>query len=115
MAATVIWTHQYTPVGDSLLASAAVAALPILTLVVLLAGLRRPSWQAALGGLATAALIAVGVYGMPVGLMLSATAYGAAFGKLSTILRPEQKAKLIEIRARMAMQGGGQGGGGPQR
>jgi len=42
-------------------------------------------------------------------------AYGAAFGKLSTILRPEQKAKLIEIRARMAMQGGGQGGGGPQR
>ena len=38
-------------------------------------------------------------------------AYGAAFGKLSTILRPEQKAKLIEIRTRMAMQGGG----GPQR
>jgi hypothetical protein len=42
-------------------------------------------------------------------------AYGAAFGKLSTILRPEQKARLIEIRARTAMPGGGQGGGGPQR
>jgi multidrug efflux system membrane fusion protein len=42
-------------------------------------------------------------------------AYGAAFGKLSTILRPEQKAKLIEIRARMAVQGAMSGGGGPQR
>jgi membrane fusion protein, multidrug efflux system len=43
-------------------------------------------------------------------------AYGQAFGKLSTILRPEQKAKLIELRAKMAAQGGGAGGGnGPQR
>jgi hypothetical protein len=42
-------------------------------------------------------------------------AYGAAFGKLSTILRPEQKARLIEIRARMAVQGATSGGGGPQR
>ena len=43
-------------------------------------------------------------------------AYGQAFGKLSTILRPEQKARLIEIRAKMAAQGGGAGGGnGPQR
>jgi multidrug efflux system membrane fusion protein len=42
-------------------------------------------------------------------------AYGAAFGKLSTILRPDQKAKLIEIRGRMAVQGATSGGGGRQR
>lgn len=82
MTSTVVWTHQYAPVAGSLLASAAVAALPIATLVVMLAVLRRPSWQAALGGLITAAGVALLVYGMPTDLMLSAAAYGAAFGLL---------------------------------
>ena len=40
-------------------------------------------------------------------------AMGEAIAKLGPILRPDQKAKLAEIRARMA-EGRGQGGG-PQR
>ena len=82
MAATMAWTHDYTPVHGSLGWSALVAAVPILTLVVLLAGLRRPSWQAALGGLIAAAAVALFAYGMPVRLMLGAAGYGAAFGLL---------------------------------
>ena len=40
---------------------------------------------------------------------------GQAIGKLAPILRPDQKAKLIEIRQRMAaQQGGGSAGGPPQ-
>ena len=41
------------------------------------------------------------------------TAMKEAMGKLETILRPDQKAKLAELRAHMA-QGGGQGGGAQQ-
>ena len=82
MESTVIWTHQYSPMGGSLALSAVVAALPILTLVVLLAGLRRPSWQAAIGGLLAAAAVALWVYGMPAGLVIGAIGYGAAFGLL---------------------------------
>ena len=71
MNSTVIWTHQYTPIADSLGLSASVAALPILALVLMLAVLRRPAWQAAVAGLVTAMVIALFVYGMPAGLMMS--------------------------------------------
>jgi L-lactate permease len=47
---------------------------------VVLAGLRKASWIASLAGLATAAVVAVAVYGMPVSLAGSAVAYGAAQG-----------------------------------
>ena len=39
-------------------------------------------------------------------------AMGAAFAKMSAILRPDQKAKLEAMRARRAAGGGGGGGGG---
>jgi multidrug efflux system membrane fusion protein len=38
-------------------------------------------------------------------------AYGKAFDQLNTILRPDQKAKLAQLRAEMAHHQGGQGGG----
>ncbi|MGC1302577.1 MAG: hypothetical protein WA840_09395, partial [Caulobacteraceae bacterium] len=40
-------------------------------------------------------------------------AYGKAFDELDKVLRPDQKAKLAQIRAEMAQHqgGGGQGGG----
>ena len=41
---------------------------------------RRPAWVAALSGLGTATLVALLVYGMPVGTLVSAIAYGGAFG-----------------------------------
>lgn len=75
-----MWTQQYTPLAGNLALSALVAALPVFTLLYLLGIRRRPAWQAALTGLAAAALVAVGVYGMPLATMLSAVGYGAAFG-----------------------------------
>jgi hypothetical protein len=54
------------PVGSPAL-SAALAALPLVVLLVLLGIVRMKSHWAGLIGLATAVLIAVAVYGMPLG------------------------------------------------
>jgi lactate permease len=77
-----MWQQEYLPLADSLALSALAAAVPIFVLLLLIGVLRKPAWIAALSGLAAAAVIAVGVYGMPVGLAVSSTAYGAAFGLL---------------------------------
>src|SRR5580700_880235 len=77
-----MWPQTYTPVSGSLALSALVAALPIFTLLVLLALARRPAWIASLAGLAAAAVVAIGVYHMPVSLAASSAAYGAAYGLL---------------------------------
>jgi lactate permease len=68
-----------TPVGDSLGLSFIVAALPIVTVLVLLGVLRRAAWQAALAALLVALVIAVAIWQMPVGLALDAVANGAVF------------------------------------
>ena len=75
-----MWTHNYEPLGGSLALSAPVAALPILVLFLMLGVWRAPTWKAALSGLATAFIVAVGVYGMPVDLAVISTFYGAAYG-----------------------------------
>jgi lactate permease len=75
-----MWQQNYTPVAGSLAASAPLAALPILALVVMLGVLRRPAWQAALVALASALVVALGVYHMPAKLALAAALYGAATG-----------------------------------
>jgi L-lactate transport len=75
-----MWQHNYTPLNGSLPLSAAVAALPIVTLLLLLGVLRKPAWISALCGLGTTILIALFLYGMPVGHVVSATLFGAAFG-----------------------------------
>ena len=75
-----MWQHNYTPLNGSLFLSAAVAALPIVTLLLLLGVLRRPAWISALSGLATTFVVAVALYGMPVQHAISATLFGAAFG-----------------------------------
>ncbi len=72
-----MWLHDYSPAGAL---SPWLASLPIFVLLLLLGVLRKPSYAAALCGLATAMLVATGVYGMPVTLAVSATLYGAAFG-----------------------------------
>ena len=68
-----------TPVSDSLLLSFLVAAIPIIVVLVMLGVLQRPAWQAALAGLASALVIAIGVWQMPAGLALNATAAGVTF------------------------------------
>jgi L-lactate transport len=75
-----MWDQVYVPVAGSLPLSAALAALPILVLLVSLAILRMPAWKSGLLGLVTAALVAAIIHGMPVRLVLGSTAYGAAFG-----------------------------------
>src|SRR5437764_2639020 len=75
-----MWQQTYTPIGDSLALSALFAAIPIFTLLLLLGVLRKPAWMASLVGLGAAAIVAAGVYGMPMGLLGSTIAYGAAFG-----------------------------------
>ncbi len=70
----------YTPVADSLVLSTLVAAIPIVVLFVLLAGFRVAAQWASLASLALALIIAVAVYGMPVGLALNSTLAGIAFG-----------------------------------
>ena len=67
------------PVGDSILLSFAVAVIPILVVLLMLGVLRRPAWQASLGGLAVALAVAVLVWRMPSALALSSVANGAVF------------------------------------
>src|ERR1035441_9511440 len=76
----MLWSQNYTPAGGSLALSAAVAALPLAVLLVLLGLLRKPGWVAALAALATAVAVTTGVFGMPIGLAVSAGLYGAAYG-----------------------------------
>jgi len=75
-----VWEQNYTPVAGSLGWSALVAAIPIFVLLILLGVLRKPAWLAALVGLTATALVAGGVYGMPLGKLAAAVTLGAANG-----------------------------------
>ena len=71
--------QQLTPVGASLPLSFAVAALPIIVVLVLLGVARRPAWQASLAGLAAAFLIATTAWQFPPRLAADSVAAGAVF------------------------------------
>lgn len=73
------WTQVYAPLGNIYL-SAAVAALPVVVLLGALGLLRVRAHTAALLGLATALLIAVAVYRMPVRLAVAAAFDGSLYG-----------------------------------
>jgi len=68
------------PVGGSLALSALIAALPLLTLFVLLGALRWKAWQAGIASLIVALGVAIFAFGMPAGQALLAATEGAAFG-----------------------------------
>ncbi|HEX2409881.1 MAG TPA: L-lactate permease [Solirubrobacteraceae bacterium] len=68
------------PVDGSLFASAIFASLPLITLFVLLGGLKMKAHVAALIALAVAILVALIAYEMPVGQALDAALLGACFG-----------------------------------
>src|SRR5438445_411333 len=73
------WTQVYDPLHNWIL-STLVAALPILVLFGLLAGLRvKPHW-CAIAGAGTAVLVAVLVFGMPLRLAGMGFVYGVGFG-----------------------------------
>jgi lactate permease len=68
------------PVADSLTLSALVGSIPLLTLFVLLGGLRMKAWLAGVISLAVSLLLAVVAFGMPVGQALLVGSEGAVFG-----------------------------------
>jgi lactate permease len=80
----VTWTQVYDPTGHWWL-STLVAALPIIVLLGLLAGLKVRPHLCAIAGAATAILCAIFVLGMPASLALSSFLYGSAFGLLKIV------------------------------
>jgi lactate permease len=67
-------------VGDSLALSALCGAIPLITLFVLLGGLRLKAWLAGVISLVVALLVAVALFSMPIDQALLAGTEGAAFG-----------------------------------
>src|SRR5881396_1108545 len=75
-----MWQQNYTPIANSLALSALVAAVPIFLLLFLIGIRRKPAWIASLAGLGTTVLLALFVYRMPPGMLVSSITMGAAFG-----------------------------------
>ena len=73
------WPQIYSPVGG-IVTSALIAALPVVTLLGLLAFFHVRAQIAALAGLLVAGVIAIFVYHMPASLAAASAGYGAAFG-----------------------------------
>ena len=78
------WTQVYDPLGHWWL-STLVAALPIIVLLGLLAGLKVRPHLCAVAGAATAVICAMVVFGMPARLAVSSFFYGSAFGLLKIV------------------------------
>ena len=78
------WTQVYDPLGYWWL-STLLAALPIVVLLGLLAGLKVRPHLCAIAGAATAVLVAMIVFQMPALLAVSSFFYGAAFGLLKIV------------------------------
>ena len=75
-----VYTQDFDPIAGSLGLTAIIAALPILTLIFLLGGIKMRAEWAALVALGTALVVATAVYGMPVEQAALSAAEGATFG-----------------------------------
>jgi lactate permease len=75
-----MFQQDLQPVADSLALSALCGAVPLLTLFVLLGGLRLKAWLAGLISLVVALAVAILLFEMPVGQALLSGTEGAAFG-----------------------------------
>jgi lactate permease len=80
MLTLAAYTQHFDPVGNSLFLSSLFAALPLVTLFVLLGGLKKKAHVAAIAALVVAILVAVIVYSMPALQAIDAGIEGAAFG-----------------------------------
>jgi lactate permease len=80
----VTWTQVYDPAGHWWL-STLIAALPIIVLLGLLAGLRVRAHFCAIAGAATAVAVAIIAFKMPAVLAVSSFFYGSAFGLLKIV------------------------------
>jgi lactate permease len=75
-----VYTQDFNPVSDSLALTSIFAALPLITLFVLLGGVKMRAQWAALISLGVAMVVALAVYGMPFGQTALSASEGAAFG-----------------------------------
>jgi lactate permease len=73
------WAQSYDPAHHWLL-SAAWSALPLCVLLVTMGVFRVKGHLAAVAGLVTGILIAIGIFHLPIGMGLLAAGYGAAYG-----------------------------------
>jgi lactate permease len=78
------WTQVYDPLGHWWLSSLA-AAVPILVLLGLLAGVKARPHFCAIAGAASAILCAILVFGMPARLAVISFVYGVSFGLLKIV------------------------------
>ncbi|HET6900133.1 MAG TPA: L-lactate permease, partial [Vicinamibacteria bacterium] len=74
-----MWPQVYEPVGGPVL-STLLAAVPVVVLLGALGLFHLRAHVAALLGLVAALVVAVGPFGMPVGLAFATAGYGAAYG-----------------------------------
>lgn len=73
-----LW-HQPLYPAHGMAASAAVAAIPLIVVLLLMGWLRKPGYLSAAAGLVCALILACGVWRMPVGLALWTTGYGLVY------------------------------------
>jgi lactate permease len=73
-----LWIQNYDPLGNWPL-STLLAAVPVLVLLGLLASGRASAWGAALAGLASAMVMAIGPFHMPAALVFAAAGHGVIF------------------------------------
>src|ERR1051326_6245760 len=74
-----MWNQVYNPLGSTTLSTIA-AALPVVTLLVLIASNKVKAHIAAIVALIVANLIAIFIFTMPAGMSLRATVLGAVTG-----------------------------------
>ena len=74
-----MWNQVYNPLDNSFLSTVA-AALPVVTLLVLIASNKVKAHIAAIVALIVANLVAIFIFTMPAGMSLRATALGAVIG-----------------------------------
>jgi lactate permease len=75
-----MYQQVFDPVSNSLGLSSIFAVLPLVTMFVLLGGFKMAAHWAALIALAVALVVAVAIYGMPVGQAADSALEGGAFG-----------------------------------
>src|SRR4029077_4783447 len=74
-----MWNQVYNPFGNATLSTIA-AALPVVTLLVLIASNKVKPHSAAIAALIVANLVAIFIFTMPSGMSLRATVLGAVTG-----------------------------------
>ncbi len=74
----MIWPQPLNPLGTMAL-SALAAAVPLVVLLVLMGGLRKPGWISAAWGLASAFLLAILVWRMPADFAAWSSLYGFVY------------------------------------